>query len=98
MAQCARKDTGASVDNSQCSSDYKPLAVEGIQCRMRNCPRFIWQPKSWSQCSVSCGSGLETRTISCVSEETQLAVREELCDTMLRPPIVRNCLSDDCIR
>ncbi|XP_042638425.1 thrombospondin type-1 domain-containing protein 7B [Orycteropus afer afer] len=78
------------------------------------CPVYRWKPQKWGPCvlvpesvrqgimgtSEACGKGLQTRAVSCVSDENQLAeMMECLKRTNGMPPLVQECMvpcRDDC--
>lgn len=45
---------------------------------------FYWKHGSWSECSVTCGTGLQRQTVHCV-ERSRGIVKEHLCDPVTRP-------------
>ena len=55
---------GTRVDAQLCHYTYKPHDVE--ECLQENCA--VWRTSPWSKCSVTCGSGVQTRTVYCEYE------------------------------
>lgn len=49
------------------------------------------------QCSVSCGSGEQTRSVTCVGSDG-LVLQDSSCGTLLRPPAVQPCVMPACPR
>ncbi|XP_053070956.1 thrombospondin type-1 domain-containing protein 7B isoform X2 [Acinonyx jubatus] len=78
------------------------------------CPVYRWKPQKWSPCilvpesvrqgimgtSEACGKGIQTRAVSCISDDNQWAeVMECLKQTNGMPPFVQECTvpcRDDC--
>ncbi|VFV43962.1 Hypothetical predicted protein [Lynx pardinus] len=78
------------------------------------CPVYRWKPQKWSPCilvpesvrqgimgtSEACGKGIQTRAVSCISDDNQSAeMMECLKQTNGMPPFVQECTvpcRDDC--
>lgn len=57
---------------------------------------FYWKHGSWSECSVTCGTGVQRQTVHCV-ERSRGIVEEHLCDPVTRPENNRSrCERDPC--
>ncbi|XP_025111187.1 A disintegrin and metalloproteinase with thrombospondin motifs 6-like isoform X3 [Pomacea canaliculata] len=84
---CMTSDSDSYLDERQCeeSGEVKPAARQ--TCVSRRCPPPQWRKGEWGQCSVSCGSGTQERTVQCQS------FSGDPCDPALRPPAVRECQS-----
>lgn len=48
------------------------------------------------QCSVSCGYGIQSRTVSCMSPSSTLPVSPFLCLHLPKPITIQACYSPDC--
>ncbi|XP_060041118.1 A disintegrin and metalloproteinase with thrombospondin motifs 18 isoform X4 [Erinaceus europaeus] len=85
---CKSSDTGGNVSESLCSSTLKPASQEG--CVLGRCPknnRLQWVVSSWSECSVTCGSGIRRRELQC-SEDLQgklITFPERRCRNIKKP-------------
>ncbi|XP_005315890.2 thrombospondin type-1 domain-containing protein 7B isoform X1 [Ictidomys tridecemlineatus] len=70
------------------------------------CPIYRWKPQKWSPCilvpesvrqgimgtSEACGKGLQTRAVSCISDDNQSEeIMECLKQTHSMPPLVQEC-------
>ncbi|XP_028628963.1 thrombospondin type-1 domain-containing protein 7B [Grammomys surdaster] len=70
------------------------------------CPTYRWKPQKWSPCilvpesirqgrtgtSEACGKGLQTRDVSCISDDNQSAEMTECLKQMNgMPPLVQEC-------
>ncbi|XP_043532349.1 A disintegrin and metalloproteinase with thrombospondin motifs 15-like [Chiloscyllium plagiosum] len=65
------------IDTRQ--SDYKQIS-------------YKWVVRTWSQCSVSCGNGLQHRSVECEDNHGKIAFD---CDTTQKPEVIRQC-GDPC--
>lgn len=59
---------------------------------MKNC---VYVTFNVFQCSVTCGSGTETRAVVCTLQDRQSA-DEIHCDMDVKPESERKCLLEDC--
>ncbi|MGH0126828.1 UNVERIFIED_CONTAM: hypothetical protein FKN15_007149 [Acipenser sinensis] len=58
------------LPDSTCSRDQKPKAQE--TCVLRRCPkndRLEWVTSAWSECSTSCGPGVQKRELKCSEKD-----------------------------
>ncbi|XP_078055027.1 A disintegrin and metalloproteinase with thrombospondin motifs 15-like [Mustelus asterias] len=53
---------------------------------------YKWVVRTWSQCSVSCGNGLQHRSVECEDNHGKIAFD---CDTTQKPEVIRQC-GDPC--
>ncbi|XP_039287306.1 LOW QUALITY PROTEIN: A disintegrin and metalloproteinase with thrombospondin motifs 9 [Nilaparvata lugens] len=74
-----------SVDQNYCAPESVPHHKE--VCNLEPCPE--WITESWSQCSVSCGSGVKSRVVKCSSS------MEDEC-TGSKPPTTESCFMQSC--
>ncbi|XP_016135918.1 ADAMTS-like protein 3 [Sinocyclocheilus grahami] len=79
------------VDDTLCNGSKAPLAVLRI-CNPQPCPPR-WEVSVWNPCSVSCGVGLQTRSVSCVrsvaGNRTESVSSKECLER--RPPELQAC-------
>ncbi|XP_053741370.1 A disintegrin and metalloproteinase with thrombospondin motifs 20 isoform X1 [Synchiropus splendidus] len=64
-------------------------------CRAGRCP--TWKTNKWSECSASCGPGVQSRDIYC-RVKGRGKVGAELCDARTEPDTVRPCQAVECSR
>ncbi|XP_071509444.1 ADAMTS-like protein 2 [Diadema antillarum] len=79
--------------NSHCV--HKPQPVTQARCMKASCPQRRapdWVSYSWKPCSVTCGTGLQSRTVQCLVSG-RLSDR---CDLRTRPPSQRECSRPAC--
>ena len=70
-------------DESMCRPHEKPISTR--KCVGIPCP--VWRTGDWSECSVTCGKGLETRNVICEHEHVNFT-----CNALEKPSTVRSCL------
>ncbi|MEQ2263944.1 hypothetical protein XENORESO_015822, partial [Xenotaenia resolanae] len=91
----------------RCRNMAKPLVDLQQVCSRAPCPELPrvvpgrtttsfagsgWYPSSWQQCSVSCGGGVQIRTIQCL----QQSHASTGCPAHLRPITSRACNTNFC--
>ncbi|XP_060117802.1 papilin isoform X1 [Heteronotia binoei] len=81
------------VDDAACASlTERPRSAQ--TCNMQQCA--TWTTGPWSECSVSCGEGIQSRTVACrtgLGSQTQAVA----CLTQPKPPDTQTCIEDNCI-
>lgn len=70
-------------DENMCRRHEKPRSTQA--CPDIPCP--VWRTGDWSDCSVSCGNGVETRNITCEEGHVNFT-----CSASEKPIMVRPCL------
>ncbi|XP_064608377.1 ADAMTS-like protein 3 isoform X2 [Liolophura sinensis] len=82
------------VDESQCTGAKRPETEE--PCNEHPCPAK-WRTGKWSQCSMPCGGGLQTREVICeklVLHNNYVIVPEIECPGEEKPVRRRWCVTD----
>ncbi|KAH7721927.1 A disintegrin and metalloproteinase with thrombospondin motifs 9-like protein [Aphelenchoides avenae] len=74
------------VDASLCSEGQKPLRTE--RCTLLACAH--WDVEQWGQCSITCGSGVQTRAVKCVRGSKKSAANDRECPGH-KPRTERSC-------
>lgn len=72
------------LPDHKCSGTHKPRTQE--TCNTISCP--MWEANKWSECSVTCGTGLRTRAIEC--RDAMGAISKD-CDPSERPHSEQEC-------
>ncbi|XP_062579392.1 thrombospondin type-1 domain-containing protein 4-like isoform X1 [Saccostrea cucullata] len=93
---CVKKDRNLIVTHDNCVPSARP-AIQTIECNTRICPPG-WDIGNWSDCSVSCGRGMQTRPVVCVqriSSSSRLDVQSSKCPSP-RPESSRSCMNKPC--
>ncbi|OWF45506.1 thrombospondin type-1 domain-containing protein 4-like [Mizuhopecten yessoensis] len=84
-------NTVIEVSPENCAYSAKPDAIQS--CRDEEC--YQWSTGQWSRCSTSCGSGMRTRPVNCVTMSGR-AVVESACGRSSRPVSSTSCSESDC--
>ncbi|XP_072039252.1 LOW QUALITY PROTEIN: thrombospondin type-1 domain-containing protein 4-like [Amphiura filiformis] len=70
---------------------------EGQGNRLFNRPQYMWFETGRTDCSVTCGGGLQQSIVECVQENSYTAVEQNLCDANFKPnPRPRTCNQEPC--
>lgn len=56
---------------------------------------YGWTSGSWGACSVSCGGGVQSRSVSCKRDDG-LVVQDSFCSATPKPAISQNCNTHNC--
>ena len=77
--------------DSACTAS-KPATL--VPCNSNACP--TWQPSSaWGNCSTWCGTGIQSRSISCQNWDGTAAA-DAACSTSVAPAAQRTCFLEPC--
>ncbi|CAL8261026.1 unnamed protein product [Merluccius merluccius] len=82
---------GTQTEEEQCSHLARPRAQKA--CRTGGCP--VWKANRWTECSVSCGSGVQSRHVYCRLKGSG-RVGPERCDPNARPTDLQSCQTTEC--
>ncbi|XP_008286708.1 papilin [Stegastes partitus] len=94
--QCISHDASGPrvVEDAVCAA-YAEAPPTLQTCNMHKCAEY--QVTAWSACSVTCGSGEQTREVTCVGSGG-MRLEETSCSTLLRPAAVQPCQMVACSR
>ncbi|TKS87149.1 Papilin Precursor [Collichthys lucidus] len=82
------------VEDAVCAAYAEaPPALQ--TCNMHQCAEY--RATRWSACSVTCGSGEQTREVTCVGSGG-MRLEETSCSALLRPAAVQPCEMPTCLR
>uniref|UniRef100_H3CEQ2 Papilin, proteoglycan like sulfated glycoprotein n=1 Tax=Tetraodon nigroviridis TaxID=99883 RepID=H3CEQ2_TETNG len=75
------------VEDAVCAA-YAEAPPSLQTCNMHRCPEY--RVAGWSACSVTCGSGEQTREVTCM-DSRGMKIDESSCNRLLRPHTVQRC-------
>lgn len=89
---CVQKNLGklTEVSADQCPVGQKPEEIRN--CASAPCSAK-WETSEWSQCSLECGRGLQTRDVKCISGANEMPA--EKCKEE-KPTSVQSCVQKVC--
>ncbi|NXP46671.1 PPN protein, partial [Heliornis fulica] len=82
------------VDNAECMA-FAQQPRSSQPCNMRECA--TWSTGPWSECSASCGEGVQTRTVTCRTQQGSQA-QDFACLMEPKPSATQPCLKENCIQ
>uniref|UniRef100_H3CRK1 Uncharacterized protein n=1 Tax=Tetraodon nigroviridis TaxID=99883 RepID=H3CRK1_TETNG len=88
---CVDRHTDEEVPERRCDSAAKPVPEEE-PCNAHPCPPF-WEASSWSECSVSCGPGVQQRQLQCRQSfgNRSTMVHPQRCANLTPPESTQTC-------
>ncbi|XP_033923530.1 A disintegrin and metalloproteinase with thrombospondin motifs 13 isoform X6 [Melopsittacus undulatus] len=95
LVTCVQIHQGKEVllEEHLCPVAEKPLA--SIPCIIRMCS-YEWSFSEWSECSTSCGNGIQTRQDFCLNLLTRKPVKPIFCRHFPKAIVVRGCSTGPC--
>uniref|UniRef100_H3D7B4 ADAM metallopeptidase with thrombospondin type 1 motif, 13 n=1 Tax=Tetraodon nigroviridis TaxID=99883 RepID=H3D7B4_TETNG len=85
--------TESAVAEANCHSVVRPATT--VPCLVQVCT-FRWEVQEWSQCSVSCGYGIQSRVVSCMGPSQPQPLSPLLCMHMPKPITIQSCSVGNC--
>ncbi|XP_036931557.1 thrombospondin type-1 domain-containing protein 4 [Acanthopagrus latus] len=88
---CIDRHTDEEVPERKCDSAAKPVPEEE-HCNTHPCPPF-WEASQWSECSVSCGPGVQQRQLQCRQSfgNRSTMVHPQRCASLTPPDSTQAC-------
>ncbi|XP_069773520.1 papilin-like isoform X2 [Narcine bancroftii] len=80
------------LENSDCSA-LRDRPPSRKVCNLLQCAS--WTAGHWSQCSVTCGQGVQTRTLTCVSPASG-QLPHFMCSSQTKPVNTKACVLESC--
>uniref|UniRef100_A0A8C3TBB6 ADAM metallopeptidase with thrombospondin type 1 motif 13 n=1 Tax=Chelydra serpentina TaxID=8475 RepID=A0A8C3TBB6_CHESE len=88
-----RQGLETELEESSCLEAEKPLS--SIPCIIRMCS-YEWGFSEWTECSASCGNGIQVRQDFCLNPKTNEHVNPVFCMRSPKPITVRGCSAGPC--
>ncbi|XP_051663787.1 A disintegrin and metalloproteinase with thrombospondin motifs 13 isoform X2 [Manacus candei] len=95
LVTCVQIHQGKEVlqEEHLCPVAEKPPT--NVPCVIRTCS-YEWSFSEWSECSTSCGNGIQTRRDFCLHSQTRRHVDAVFCRRFPKAIVVRGCSSGPC--
>ncbi|XP_040461205.1 A disintegrin and metalloproteinase with thrombospondin motifs 13 isoform X4 [Falco naumanni] len=95
LVTCVQIHHGKEVllEERLCPVAEKPLTR--VPCVIRMCS-YEWSFSEWSECSTSCGNGIQTRQDFCLNPLTRKQVNPIFCRHFPKAIVVRGCSAGPC--
>lgn len=71
--------TGAVYADSVCVAQVGAKPNTSRVCNTQTCQVPRWQVGPWSECSAPCGGGTQTRTVTCVDQDSGEIIADQIC-------------------
>ncbi|KAM9857744.1 A disintegrin and metalloproteinase with thrombospondin motifs 13 [Aulostomus maculatus] len=81
------------VPEENCHPSVKPATT--VPCLVQVCT-LRWEAEPWSQCSMPCGYGIQSRAVSCVGPSKPEPLSPLHCMHMPKPITIQGCYTGSC--
>ena len=86
------------TETRSCTESCSGPSLLTRTCNTHDCPAeptYRWQTTGWSLCSEDCDGGVQTRTVTCVRNDS-VVVADSFCPSNERPADSRSCNTHAC--
>ncbi|KAG8186998.1 hypothetical protein JTE90_005769 [Oedothorax gibbosus] len=93
---CANED-GLVFPDDECEAAKKPELTK--ECPTSPMCEPMWHASQWSECSVNCGKGVQSRIVFCgvwQENETVMKIEDDKCEVDKKFESVQNCSAESC--
>ncbi|KAL4235465.1 A disintegrin and metalloproteinase with thrombospondin motifs 18 [Mactra antiquata] len=98
---CTKKTKSGTIimtHDKKCHHLDKPDLPTTETCKLKDCPVSDipdWYASPWSECSVTCGVGRQTRLVHCMQQKYRRLATN--CDNTTKPSKLQACQLDPCL-
>ncbi|NWU09976.1 ATL1 protein, partial [Cephalopterus ornatus] len=80
------------------ATEYTPEETEFLYGSLQELGElYDWEYEGFTECSESCGGGVQEAVVTCLNKQTRETAEETLCITSRRPPqLLKACSVDPC--
>nr|XP_023422184.1 A disintegrin and metalloproteinase with thrombospondin motifs 13 [Cavia porcellus] len=96
VVACVQLDQGrdTEVDEAACVALVRPQA--SVPCFVADCT-YQWHVSPWTECSASCGEGIQRRHDTCLGPQGQAPLPASFCQHLPKPATVQGCWAGPCV-
>ncbi|GFU37857.1 a disintegrin and metalloproteinase with thrombospondin motifs 9 [Nephila pilipes] len=89
---CLQMSNEKALPDKKCNRLLRPTHIK--TCHLPSCGR--WTTGKWSECTVTCGTGIQTRRVLCTyPDETNSS--DDMCNFNSKPKKDRTCHANQCL-